>query len=57
MRTLFILLLLINLGVFALGQGWFGPPRSEAGRSPASRAQVQLNAEAATIGPGQLQIP
>ena len=56
MRTFFILLVLINLGVFALGQGWFGQPRSEAGRSPVSKIQTQLNAESAKFGPGQLQV-
>jgi hypothetical protein len=56
MRTFFILLVLVNLGVFALGQGWFGQPRSEAGRSPASKIQIQLNAESAKFGPGQLQV-
>ena len=56
MRTFFILLVLVNLGVFALGQGWFGQPRSEAGRSPANKIQTQLNAESAKFGPGQLQV-
>ena len=55
MRTFFILLVLVNLGVFALGQGWFGQARSEAGRSPASKVQAQLNVEAAKFGRGQLQ--
>ena len=55
MRTFFILLVLVNLGVFALGQGWFGQPRSEAGRSRASKIQTELNVESAKFGPGQLQ--
>jgi hypothetical protein len=55
MRTFFILLVLVNVGVFALGQGWFGQARSEAGRSAASKLQTQLNVESATFGPGQLQ--
>ena len=55
MRTFFILLVLVNLGVFAFGQGWFGQARSEAGRSPASKAQSQLNAESAKFARGQLQ--
>ncbi len=56
MRTFFILLVLVNLGVFALGQGWFGQPRSEAGRTPFSKVQTPLNAESAKFGPGRLQI-
>jgi hypothetical protein len=55
MRTFFILLVLVNLGVFALGQGWFGQPRSELGRSPVSKMQTPLNAESAKFGRGQLQ--
>jgi hypothetical protein len=55
MRTFFILLVLVNLGVFALGQGWFGQARSEAGRSPASKVQAQLNVESAKFARGQLQ--
>ena len=55
MRTFFILLVLVNVGVFALGQGWFGQARSEAGRSAASKLHTQLNVESATFGPGQLQ--
>ncbi|PHY05515.1 MAG: hypothetical protein CK528_14200 [Alcaligenaceae bacterium] len=57
MRTFFILLVLVNLGVFAFGQGWFGQARSEAGRSPASKTQVQLNPDSAKLGRGQLQVP
>jgi hypothetical protein len=56
MRTFFILLVLVNLGVFALGQGWFGQPRSEAGRSAVTKVQTQLNVESATFGRGQLQV-
>ena len=56
MRTFFILLVLINLGVFAFGQGWFGQARSEAGRSPVTKIQTQLNVEAAKFGLGQLQV-
>jgi hypothetical protein len=56
MRIIFVLLLLINLGVFALGQGWFGTPRAELGRS-GSNAPPPINAEALRILPGQLQTP
>jgi hypothetical protein len=56
MRTFFILLVLVNVGVFAFGQGWFGQARSEAGRSTVSKLQTQLNVESAQFGPGQLQV-
>lgn len=55
MRTVFIILMLINLGVFGVGQGWFGTPRAEAGRTAANRLPVPLNADAAKLGPVQLQ--
>ena len=54
MRILFILLVLGNIAVFGLGQGWFGTPRSELGRSPAN-LQKQVNADAVRVLPGQLQ--
>ena len=55
MRTLFIILVLINLGLFAVGQGWFGTPRAQKGRTPAANIATPLNADAVKIGPGQLQ--
>ncbi len=55
MRTLFIILVLINLGLFAVGQGWFVAPRAQMGRTPAANIAAPLNADAAKIGPGQLQ--
>jgi hypothetical protein len=55
MRAVFIILILINLSIFGLGQGWFGTPRSEAGRTATNRLPVPLNAEAAKLGPVQLQ--
>jgi hypothetical protein len=55
MRAVFIILMLINLGVFGVGQGWFGTPRAEAGRTAANRLPVPLNADAVKIGPAQLQ--
>lgn len=55
MRTVFIIVMLINLGVFGVGQGWFGTPRAEAGRTAANRLPVPLNADAAKLGPVQLQ--
>ena len=55
MRAIFIILMLINLGVFGVGQGWFGTPRAEAGRTATNRLPVSLNADAAKLGPVQLQ--
>ncbi|MDO9024980.1 hypothetical protein [Zwartia sp.] len=55
MRAIFIILMLINVGVFGVGQGWFGTPRAEAGRTAANKLPVPLNAEAAKLGPVQLQ--
>ena len=54
MRILLTLLLIGNIVFFGLGQGWFGTPRSEVGRSPAS-IQKQINADAVRVLPGQLQ--
>ena len=50
MRTFFILLVLINLGVFALGQTNPAQARSEAGRSPASKTQAPLNPDSVKLG-------
>ncbi len=55
MRAIFIILMLINLGVFGVGQGWFGTPRAEAGRTATNRLPVPLNADAAKLGPVQFQ--
>jgi hypothetical protein len=55
MRAVFIIVMLINLGVFGVGQGWFGTPRAEAGRTADNRLPVPLNADAAKLGPVQLQ--
>jgi len=55
MRAVFIVLMLMNLGVFGVGQGWFGTPRAEAGRTATNRLPVPLNADAVKLGPAQLQ--
>jgi hypothetical protein len=54
MKTFCILLLAANVLVFGLGDGWFGHQRTEIGRSPAMLSS-QLNAQALTVSPGQLQ--
>lgn len=50
MKYIFFFLVAINLTLFAMGQGWFGPPRSELGRNPAM-LQQQLNANQVTVTP------
>jgi len=55
MRAIFIVLMLINLGVFGVGQGWFGTPRAQVGRAAAESLPVPLNADALKLGPAQLQ--
>ena len=55
MRAVFIILMLINVGVFGVGQGWFGTPRAEAGRTATNRLPQPLNADAVKLGPVQLQ--
>ena len=54
-RAFFILLVLANIAVFALGQGWFGTPRSQLGRSPVDRQQAAIKPDAVRVAPGQLQ--
>lgn len=39
MRGLFVLILMVNLALFALGRGWMGVPPAETGRNPAQAAQ------------------
>jgi hypothetical protein len=56
MRILFILLFIANLIAFALGQGWFGTPASQRGRTPIAKIQPQINADAVRVLPGQFQI-
>jgi hypothetical protein len=56
MRTLFFVLAVANVLMFGLGQGWFGPPRTEAGRQSAL-LQAQVNPQALTIGQVTLQSP
>ncbi|WP_251864310.1 hypothetical protein [Achromobacter sp. Marseille-Q4962] len=50
MRLLFILLLLANLGVYALGQGLLGPRPEDEGRDTRRFGQ-QLNADAVRVLP------
>jgi len=54
MKFIFISLVVINVAMFGLGQGWFGTPRAEAGRNPAM-LQQQLNATQLTVTPAVSQ--
>ncbi|MEI2415789.1 hypothetical protein V8Z80_06355 [Orrella sp. JC864] len=48
MRVLFVLVMLANAAVFAIGRGWLGIPPAETGRDPAQLAR-QFNAEAVRL--------
>ncbi|MCY1306742.1 hypothetical protein D9M70_566180 [compost metagenome] len=50
MRVLFILILLANLGVYALGQGWLGMRPEDEGRDT-RRFTQELNPGAVTLAP------
>ncbi|MNR31654.1 hypothetical protein D3C85_1491770 [compost metagenome] len=50
MRVLFILILLANLGAYALGQGWLGPRPEDEGRDT-RRFSQELNPQAVTLVP------
>jgi len=54
-RFLFLLLLAVNLGLYALGQGLFGTPPADSGRD----AQVlpERNAQALQLEPASLDVP
>jgi len=54
MRNLFLLILILNALIFALGHGWLGTPPADQGRDPA-RLQQQVNAQAVEVGKAQLQ--
>jgi hypothetical protein len=45
MRSIFVVLLVANVLMFGLAQGWFGAGRIEPGRQPAMMG-TQLNADA-----------
>ncbi|MGB3276951.1 MAG: hypothetical protein WBA82_12240 [Castellaniella sp.] len=48
MRFLLILAVIANLALLAYGQGFFGPPPSEQGRTP--RPLSQRNQQMLTLG-------
>lgn len=54
MRSIFIVLVVANVLMFGLAQGWFGSARIEPGRQPAVMG-TELNADAVIITTGQSQ--
>ena len=48
MRVLFVLIVVANLWVYALGQGWLGSRPDDAGRGAAASRQ-ELNADKVKI--------
>jgi hypothetical protein len=49
MRILFVLIVLANVVMYGIGQGWFGVSPAEEGRDP-GRLRQELNADKITIG-------
>ncbi|WP_201258529.1 hypothetical protein [Bordetella sp. H567] len=49
MRILFILIVLANIVVYGVGQGWLGVQPEDEGREPIKQQQ-QLNADKVMIG-------
>jgi hypothetical protein len=54
MKFIFITLMVINVALFGMGQGWFGTPRADAGRNTAI-LQQELNATQLTVKPAAPQ--
>jgi len=50
MRVLFVLIVVANLWVYALGQGWLGARPDDAGRDRGAASQ-ELNADKVKIRP------
>lgn len=48
MRFMLLLIVVVNLGLFAYGQGFFGPPPSQMGRSSVQRPPI--NSDLVTLG-------
>lgn len=55
MRTLFIILMLINAAVFAAGQGIFGEPRSQKGKTAATQIKPQIQPDAIKVSRARLE--
>lgn len=55
MKYLFFCLLAGNMALFAMGQGWLGETRGDAGRNP-GMMQQQLNADQLTVKPAGSQV-
>lgn len=43
MRLILLLIVVVNLGLFAYGRGYFGVPLSEAGRTFSPRPPINSN--------------
>ena len=54
-RFLFLLIVVLNLALFAFGQGVFGQPPSNEGRS--TRVMFERNAEALELGEPAYDMP
>lgn len=54
MKSFVIVIVTLNLLVFALGQGWFGTVRSDLGRHP-EKLRTQLNAQAIQVTQASLE--
>ena len=54
MRYLFLLIVVLNALLFGLGQGWFGTPPAEQGRTPA-RLQQQVKPQAVQVTPATVR--
>ena len=55
MRTLFILLMLANAALFAMGQGMFGEARSQKGRTAAAQIKPQIQPDAIKVSRARLE--
>lgn len=55
MRTLFILLMLANAALFAMGQGMFGEARSQKGRTSATQIKPQIQPDAIKVSRARLE--
>jgi len=55
MRLLFLLVVVVNIGLLAYGQGAFGPPPSEEGRL--RMEPPQLNPQVVTLGEPSVATP
>ncbi|NDY83432.1 hypothetical protein G3I67_09335 [Orrella sp. NBD-18] len=55
MRTLFFILIVINVAVFATAQGVFGEPRSQKGKTAATQIKPQIQPDAVKVSRARLE--